>query len=102
MANLVAIFSASIGCESETKMLDNDSSDTTNVIDPIGDTYGEQTATWGYHQYGWVDDSKVYDAVLKFEGETYPPTNMTQGNYDNDLGFDYDSTNEGPVSLSSS
>ena len=101
MANLFAIYSAAIGCESEAKMLDidGDGTDTTNVIDPIGSSYGEQTATWQYHQHGWMGDSEVYDDVLKFEGETYPPTNMTQGNYDNDLGFEYDTSNDGQVSL---
>ena len=100
MANLFAIYSAAIGIESETKQLKrNAGTDITNVIDPIGSTYGEQTATWNNHQYGWLDLSKVYDAVLKFESETYPPTNMTQGDYDNELGFDYDTSNHGLVYL---
>jgi hypothetical protein len=86
-------------CSSQSrKHTRNSGTDETNNIDPIGNIYGLGTYNWQYHQHGWLSNI-VYDTVLKFENETYPPTNMTQGDYDNNLGFSYDNTFTGNVDL---
>lgn len=89
MANLVAIYTASVGCETGTKIIDG--SDSTNYIDLTGDDpAGWVIASWpGYHQYGWLSD-RVYDAVLQVnQGSPIIPAYMTQYNYNTYLGYSY-------------
>jgi len=95
MANLVAIYTAAVGCETGTKIIDGSGS--TNYIYLIGDDPGEWVIptdpVWGYHHYGWYSE-KVYDAVLQVnQGSPIIPANMTQYNYNIYLGYSYsDST----------
>jgi len=52
-----------------------------------------------YHQHGWLS-GRVYDSVLRLnQASPYVPTNMTQNDFDNALGFSYDSTTSGTVSI---
>lgn len=79
-ANLVCIYTSSVGILSGTKRIYLDVY-TTN-INPIGDSYDWTTSIWTYHQYGWLSNT-VNDASLMLynSGNPIVPTNMSQPNY---------------------
>ena len=75
----------------------------TKDIDPIGSPVWV-SATWSYHQFGWYDDSKVYDACIRVDrfGTPRIPKDMTQLTYDGYLlaeGESYHDTSTGTTSL---
>lgn len=101
--NLMNIFSAALGCASESKIIyKNSGSFDTKDIDPIGSTASWVTTSWGYHQFGWFDD-KVFDACIKIDryGTQRVATNMSQSTYDGYLlqQSNYDNFTVGTASL---
>lgn len=79
-ANLFNIFSASLGCQSQSKMISRGMN--TNSIDPIGSTYGWVSVYWEYHQFG-LFNNMVFDPCIRFvsNGNQIVPTNMSLNSY---------------------
>lgn len=104
VGNLFNIFCASVGLISYSKRIWRSTSPyyfLTNSIDPIG-TPRWNTATWGYHQYGWYNSS-VDDPCLRVNyNSPILSSNMSQGTYDSYLissGYGYNGTDTGVTSV---
>ena len=79
-ANLLNIFSASLGCQANSRRIWSGLN--TNQIDPLGSTFGWTSVYWDYHHYGWID-SLVNDASIRLYQNQVAiiPSNMSLNVY---------------------